>query len=783
MVLVVACAGTLFGQERRPATLSIETALAQPSFQPYSSLTLSPDGSWVAYSLIYPNRLGPPPKESWFGPTGVPSTASGARVRITELGTGHTLTVGDQSATSWAPAWSPDGRYLAYYSDAGGVAHLWVRDMVSGRTRPVGKAIVRAHRAMQHPRWTPDSRKILLPILPYGTAIPEARIGSGDASRGAVRCRDSAATVTVLRADPAFPYGGQAVPGNGMSNRESLHADLALVDVTTGGVTTIAHDAWPLEFAISANGEYAAYTSEQPLVNTGRWLVPYDVVVVPIGQHAAGAPDTVAANVAVTNFAVGMFWSPKSATLLYSATDTTGHERYYVADSSDWRPREVATSGVAAIHADSIPANTRSFWWSDTGDAFYVVRMHSIVAVSVPDGIVRSIVQVPEDYQPLVLLGTQANESARTQGERSLVVAFRNNTTKEMGFAKVDLGAGAWHVLLEGNRHLGKQRDLLADVARDGRTVYLSEDAQHPADVWLAQPDFASTRQLTHVAPEMERIAFGETRLIDFTIRSSARRRATLLLPAGYRAGTRYPLVVYPYPVDDRSNDVNVFGVTGSGVENMQLLATRGIAVLAPDVSPFDWSDQMHALADIILPGIDRVIALGIADSTRLGIMGQSWGGYTTLALIAQSPRFRAAIMRGGIGDQVTMTGTLQAGGTAYGLKLGELWFGGTVWERPELYHRNSPIYFLDHVHTPLLIIHGADDSTVPLFLAGQVYAGLQRLGREVEFASYKYEDHNESRWSYANQRDYLARMIGWFESHLRDGSEHRGSRAPVQRR
>jgi dipeptidyl aminopeptidase/acylaminoacyl peptidase len=196
-------------------------------------------------------------------------------------------------------------------------------------------------------------------------------------------------------------------------------------------------------------------------------------------------------------------------------------------------------------------------------------------------------------------------------------------------------------------------------------------------------------------------------------------------------------------------------------------------------VSPFDWKDQMRELVSIIQRGVDRTIELGIADSTRLGIMGHSWGGYTTLAMIVQTDRFGAAVMRGGHGDLVTMTATLQSSGFAAGIQLEELKLGALVWERPDLYERNSPLYLLDRVHTPLLMVHGEAETTVPIFGADQVFAGLQRLGREVEFARYANENHTESRWSYANQRDYATRMVGWFESHLKGDRGARPTAAP----
>ena len=761
--------------------LPVEAALAQPSFQPFAPLALSPDGQWVAYTLKYPNRVTRSTINAWYTSTGVASTAVGTRVRITEVESGRTLVVGDDSATSWAPSWSPDGRYLAFYSDADGVVHLWVREMATGRTHRVADAVVRAHRAIQYPRWSPDSRGIVMPALPYGTTLPEARSRNESDASGESEGVDGA-TVSVLRADSAHPYGGQGMDRGKTTGNASLRADLVLVDVATGSVTTLASGYWPLEFRISSDGRWLAFTSEHAPVLTPRWSVPYDVVMVPLGAKP-GTPRPIATDVAVTNFSEGMFWSPTSATLLYSVTDTAGHERYYAAMPGDWQPREVATTVLHQAGADPVPPGARTFWWDEGGRAFYIVRRHNIVAVSMPEGSVRSVLPVPAGFEPLALIGPQFSQSAHSEGARTLLLAFRQDSTKRMGFASLDLATRAWRVLNLADRRYGERSDFPADVARDGRIVFRSEDARHPEEVWIAAPHFSSMEQLSHVASPLETVKFGETRLIDFTTPAGDPRRATLLLPANYREGTRYPLVVYPYPITPRSDNVNVFGVTGPGVENMQLLATRGFAVLAPDVAPFDWTDEMRQLTSIILAGVDRVVALGIADSTRLGIMGQSWGGYTALAVITQTQRFAAAVMRGGYGDLVAETGILQPSGFAYGVQLQELKFGGTLWQRREVYLKNSPIYQFDHVRTPLLIIHGEGETTVPIFLADQVFVNLQRLGKEVEYARYAHENHNEALWSYANQRDYVTRMIDWFEQHLSPDTTKRGAELPTPRR
>lgn len=776
LLLIGGCLTGRGAPAQAPVPLPIETVLAQPTFPPYAPLVLSPDGAWVAYALRYPARAHQATVNSWFTPTGTPSIAKGERLWITEVGTGRTLPVGDAAATSWGAAWSPDGRHLAYYSDADGTERLWVRETATGRTRRASDAITRAHRAFALPRWTPDSRSVVVPILPSGSPLPEAAHASDSSGTNATRETDSA-TVTVMRADPAQRYGGQFSGGRSMNNLTSLRADLALVDVMTGAVATLAHGYQPLEYEVAPTGRFVVFTSEKAATIRARWTVPYDLMVVPLGVPTP-TPRAVAAAAPLSYTAKSVLWSPDGATLLYSMTDSAGRTQFVAADSGTWRSRRVGVSGPASLESDSSSNFWQAMRWDRDGGRFYALTLHGVAIVSMPDGVVRSLFRAPAGYETLAMLGPQSQVTAHSENGRSLIVAIRNDSTKRMGFARVDLTTGAWRILVDDDRHFGERYHLPMDVASDGRVVYLSEDGQHPTDIWTAGPGFAAPRQLTHVAPKIEQVALGRARLIDFTTATGSPRRGTLLLPVGYRPGQRYPLVVYPYPLQLRSNDVNTFGVTGTGVENMQLLATRGFAVLAPDVPPFDWKDHLRDLTSIIQRGVDRVIELGIADSTRLGIIGHSWGGYTTLAMITQTDRFGAAVMRGGYGDLTTTTASLQAGGYANGLMLEEMTLGGTPWEQPDLYRRNSPIYQLDRVHTPLLIIHGEGETTVPIFQADQVFAGLQRLGRNVEFARYANENHFEGTWTYANQRDYLRRMIGWFGSHLSARSSGRDAGA-----
>jgi dipeptidyl aminopeptidase/acylaminoacyl peptidase len=213
---------------------------------------------------------------------------------------------------------------------------------------------------------------------------------------------------------------------------------------------------------------------------------------------------------------------------------------------------------------------------------------------------------------------------------------------------------------------------------------------------------------------------------------------------------------------------VNLFGLTNlaGGVENFQLLASRGYAVFLPDV-PAKAETYMRDIASAVLSGVDKLIDLGIADPERLGVTGLSNGGYGVLSLLVQTTRFKAAVERAGTANLVSaFTQMLDDGSSIH--RGGAIYRSGSLWEKRELYIENSPLFYLDRVQTPLLIIQGTADLQIQSFISDEVFVSLRYLGKEVQYARYRGESHGPADWSYANQLDYLERMISWFDTRLK---------------
>src|SRR5260370_902615 len=137
--------------------------------------------------------------------------------------------------------------------------------------------------------------------------------------------------------------------------------------------------------------------------------------------------------------------------------------------------------------------------------------------------------------------------------------------------------------------------------------------------------------------------------------------------------------------------------------------------------------------------------------------MGYSYGGYSTLGLVVQTTRFKAAVVRAGLADLISAYGVMDKSGLSWvtgWVETGQGRMVGTPWQFRDRYIENSPIFYLDRVQTPVLIVHGELDA-VPYQQAEEVFVGLRRLGKEVVYAKYGGEGHAESTWSLPNKLDY----------------------------
>lgn len=280
-------------------------------------------------------------------------------------------------------------------------------------------------------------------------------------------------------------------------------------------------------------------------------------------------------------------------------------------------------------------------------------------------------------------------------------------------------------------------------------------------------------------------VTWGERRMVDYRHSDGTALKMAVLLPAGYDPARRYPTLMWVYGgyspsgIDDYFLDPHM-----PGLYNLQLYASRGYVVAIPAIpiprgeAP---SEPIAAFPGGVLPAIDRLVELGITDNDRVGVFGQSFGGYTVSALVAQTDRFSAAAAIAGATDIATNYGAFDPAARGWPGIEQDMAVNGPIYERglgfkidpatdPALYSRNSPLTFADKIHTPLLLIHGELDARAPLSQPEALYSLLRRKGRPALLLRYWGENHSLAN-SPANIRDITRELIDWFDLHLKQGS------------
>lgn len=303
--------------------------------------------------------------------------------------------------------------------------------------------------------------------------------------------------------------------------------------------------------------------------------------------------------------------------------------------------------------------------------------------------------------------------------------------------------------------------------------------------VWLADvPPGAApngpAREVLALNPHLAHIVEAERRFIVYRGLDGDTLIADVMLPVGYEAGKRYPLVVHVYAGSVTRDTIEPrlrYSRNQPSPLNLQVLAARGYIVMTPSMplTPDGVAkDPYMELMKGVLPAVDRLVELGIADAARIGVMGQSFGGFSTYGLVTLTSRFKAAVSLAGIANWTSLYGAFDPRSRyqddpqsffAPGLlETGQVSLGASLWRDPWKYLRNSPLFFFDRVTTPLMIIQG-DVDYVTMAQGEEAFTALQRLGKRGRFVRYWGEGHVLD--SPANIRDMWERIFAWFDTYL----------------
>lgn len=289
-------------------------------------------------------------------------------------------------------------------------------------------------------------------------------------------------------------------------------------------------------------------------------------------------------------------------------------------------------------------------------------------------------------------------------------------------------------------------------------------------DIWLStNTDFAKAIRLTEANPQQKDYSWGTAQLFKWHTYQGYEAEGVLYLPEDFSADKEYPMLSVFYETSDEDLYRHYTMEPSWSWVNYPFYVSRGYVVFVPSIKYYPGLPG-ESCYDYVCSGVEALCdAYPNIDRKRLGIDGQSWGGYQTAYLVTRTDMFACA----GSGAPVSNM-TSAFGGIRWGTgdsrqaqyEMGQSRIGRNLWDAPELYIANSPLFKANRVETPLLIMHNDADGAVPWYQGIEFFMALRRLNKPVWMLQYNGEAHNIK--DRKNRKDITIRLQQFFDHYLK---------------
>ena len=303
----------------------------------------------------------------------------------------------------------------------------------------------------------------------------------------------------------------------------------------------------------------------------------------------------------------------------------------------------------------------------------------------------------------------------------------------------------------------------------DGEKALLRKSSVHDyPNVELVDKNCLIIKQISNANPQQKDVLWPSVELVNWLSYDSIPLEGLVYIPENYDTTKRYPLMVYYYELNSDNLHNYRSPKPSASIINPIEYASNDYLVFVPDIRYVPGYPARSAY-NSIMSGTDHLIKNYAVDSLKMGLQGQSWGGYQTAQLITMTARYAAAMAGAPVSNMFSAYGGIRWGSglnRQFQYEATQSRIGKTIWEAPELYYENSPIFHLPKVSTPLLIMHNDKDGAVPWYQGIELYNGMRRLQKPCWMLVYNNDDHNLRKLP--NKFDLSIRMNQFFDHYLK---------------
>lgn len=451
----------------------------------------------------------------------------------------------------------------------------------------------------------------------------------------------------------------------------------------------------------------------------------------------------------LSNFSGNAILSPDAKYIVYFDQDKGTWNSYQVSS----KKKTVLNDGIPASFADEendMPTSAQGYGmaaWSPDFKGIYVNSRYDIWYFNL-DGSSKSILtngygaasQTTFRYLPLKREEDREQATTLDYKKGGFLTSF-DNKTKESGFYQFKgQHSDPKSLLVE-----AKAFKNISSSADQQTILYSKEDYMNSPNIYTNTIKFKDELQLSNINPQQANYNWGTAELVHWTTPEGNQAEGILYKPENFDPAKKYPIIAYFYEkLSDGLYTYQPPAPTPSRL-NIPYFVSNEYLVFAPNIS-YKTGHPGQSAEEYINSGMRYLAQNAWVDSTKMGIQGQSWGGYQVAHLITRTNMYAAAwtgapvvnmtSAYGGIRWQTGMSRQFQYEHTQSRI-------GKTLWEAPELYIENSPLFHLDKVKTPVVIMANDNDGAVPWYQGIEMFTALRRLNKPVWMLNYNGDEHN----------------------------------------
>jgi len=311
-----------------------------------------------------------------------------------------------------------------------------------------------------------------------------------------------------------------------------------------------------------------------------------------------------------------------------------------------------------------------------------------------------------------------------------------------------------------GNLSKSKKADIL---------IWQKGNFTSSPELYQSDMSFQNARKISVTNPQQSNFNWGTVEIVEWMSFDRQKLQGLLYKPEDFDPSRKYPMIVYFY---ERSSD-GIYNymppAPSASIINRTFAVSNGYLVFVPDI-PYTIGYPGQSCYNSVVSGTYALLdKYSFIDKNKLGLDGQSWGGYQIAYLVTQTDLFACAYAGAAVSDMISAYGGIRWGtgmSRMFQYEKTQSRIGGTLWDKPLQFLENSPIFWVPKINTPLLLMHNDADDAVPWYQSIEFITALRRLDKPAWLLSYNDEAHNLIKRP--NKKDISIRKMQFFDHFLK---------------